>query len=275
MGSANTRSVQYYAQFDMAASHSSSEPPAVVAMEVTADGGLLVCDKSSMKVILFDDYYRTVSEVRLTSEPYGMIHLSTGQILVSLPDLQCLQSLKVNKRSKLLLKGRIQTEVKCDRLIHYETNLIVSAHDDKSITFNIMNTDGQVLRCVRNEPIFPEGMFNRLGFIALSPDNCVLYVTEMCNGCIGLSVTTGEVLFVYRESKTKFLFGVCTDSAGYVYLTCTDMDRIVMINNKGKKVKQLATLKDTSPGYMTYSKRHKKLFIKTVYTNKILVYDVT
>ena len=277
MGSANTRAVQYLGQFDMKPDGYSSEPPAVVAMETTSSGGLLVCDKSSMKVSLFDDLFKISAEIQLTSEPYGMALISPREVLVSLPGLQCLQSIELAEWGKLLSKGKIQTDMKCDRILRYTPNLIVLARNEECVHFNIMNTNGQTLRCIRKEPIFPDkadGMFNRVGFIALSADQSVIYVTEMCNGCIGLSVTTGDVLFIYKESQTRFLFGVCTDSEGFVYLTSTDMDRILVINSKGEKVKHVATLKDTSPGYMTFSKQQNRLYIKTVYTNKILMYDV-
>lgn len=275
MGSASTRALQYFGQFEIMTSLCSSEPPAIVAMEVTSSGGLLVCDKASMKVKLFDAYFRPVTEVGLSSEPYGMAIVDQNEILVSMPDLHCLQRLNVCKNQKLIPKEKIQTELKCSRLIKYHANLIVSVHDDNFISFNVMNLNGQVICCIRNEAIVTGGKFNKLGFIALSPDQSVLYVTEMCSGCVGLSVSTGEVLFMYKEPKTKFLFGVCTDSEGFVYVSSTDRDKIVMIDSNGRKVKQLAILNGTSPGYMTYCKVQRKLFIKTVYTNKILVYNLT
>ncbi|MEW8547669.1 MAG: hypothetical protein AB2693_29525 [Candidatus Thiodiazotropha sp.] len=274
MGSASTRSIKYHGQFEIQTSYCSSEPPAIVAMEVTSSGGLLVCDKANMKVKLFDDYFRPVTEVSLPAEPYGMVLVEHNKMLVSLPDSHCLQSLTLSNDQRLTLKEKIQTELKCDRMINYGDSLIVSSHDQKAISLNIINLNGQVIRCIRKEDITPGGMFNNLGFIALSPDNSVIYVTEMCNGCIGVSVSTGEILFVYKESRTKFLFGVCTDSEGYVYISSTDREKMVMLDSQGNKVKQLATLSDSSPGFMTYSTLQKKLFIKTVYTNKILVYKL-
>lgn len=274
MGSASTRSIKYHGQFEIQTSYCSSEPPAIVAIEVTSSGGLLVCDKASARVKLFDDYFRPVTEISLPSEPYGMVLVEQNKILVSLPDFQCLQQLTLSSNQRLILKRKIQTEVKCDRLINYEDALIVSSHDQRAVSVCIIDLNGVLIRCIRKEEITPGGLFSNLGFIALSPDNGVIYVTEMCNGCVGISVSSGEVLFVYKESKTKFLFGVCTDPEGYVYISSIDKDKIVMLDSEGKKVKQLATLSDSSPGFITYSTVQRKLFIKTVYTNKLLIYKV-
>ena len=273
MGSANTRQIEYSGEFEIGSTISSSEPPAIVGMIATSNGGIVICDKTSAKVKLLDDSFRPLSVVNLTSEPFGMVEVSDA-VLVTLPELHLLQYIHVKDSKTLVAREKIQTDYKCGRILKYKRDLIVSAHEDKFVSLLVIDYSGQLVHCIRKESTESGGLLNRLGFIALSSDDTMICITEMCHGCIGLNVQTGEVMFTYKEPNCKFLFGLCTDVEGYVYMTCTDRDKIIMLDSSGRKLKQFAIKEGNNPGCMTFNQTHKKLYIKTVYTNKVYVYNV-
>ena len=271
MGSANTRLIQYSTEFEVGTSICSSEPPAIVSLVVTPNGGVVICDKTTMKVKMFDDCFRPLSVINVTSEPYGMVQVSDA-MLVTLPEVHALQYVHVKDNKTLVAKEKIQTVHRCGRIIKCKRDFIVSAHEDNFVSLLVIDFNGHLVHCIRKESTESGGLFNRLGFIALSADDNIIYVTEMCHGCIGISVQTGEIIFTYKED-CKFLLGLCTDTDGSVYLTCTDKDKIIMLDSTGRKLKQFDITEGNSPGYITYREDHKKLYIKTVYTNKIIVYN--
>ena len=273
MGSANTRQIEYSAEYQVGHSICSSEPPAIVGMTVTSSGGIVICDKTSTKVKLLDDAFRPLSVVNLTSEPFGMVEVSDA-VLVTLPELHVLQYIHVKDSKTLVAKEKIQTQHRCGRIVKCKRDLIVSAHEEKFVSLLVIDYNGQLVHCIRKESTGPGGLFNRLGFIATSSDDTLIYVTEMSHGCIGISVQTGGIMFTYKEPNCKFLFGLCTDTDGYMYMTCTDKDKIIMLDSSGRKLNQFAIREGNNPGCMAYSKTHKKLYVKTVYTNTIYVYNL-
>lgn len=245
----------------------------VSAIEVTEDGGLLVCDFGNQKVKLFDKDFEILSEVGLTSKPMGMVILATSDLVVSLPHEQCLQKLKVKKDCLLSLEQRIKTKLKYYRLLKYKDKILAYGHDDLYRFFNIIDTDGKTIRCIMNEPRESGGIFKNVFYISLSIDNEKLYVTDMQQGCVGISLS-GKLEFTYKEPETKSHHGICGGPDNSVYVACNDSDRVVVIDNKGKKVKDLISVKGLHPAYVVYSKSQGKLFVKRGGTSKVLVYTM-
>lgn len=273
MGSANTRQIQYSDEFKIGPSNCSSEPPAIVGVTVTSSGAIVICDKTNTTIKLFDESFRQMCVVNLISEPFGMVEVSDA-VLVTLPELHMLQYIHVKESKTLVAKEKIQTPHKCGRILKWKRDFIVSSHEEHFVSLLVINYNGQLVHCIRKASTEEGGLFNRLGFIALSSDDTIVYVTEMCHGCIGISVETGEIMFTYKEPDCKFLFGLCTDTDGYVYMTCADKDKIIMLDRSGRKLKQFASKEGNNPGLLAYSKAHKQLFVKTVYTNTIYVYNL-
>ena len=247
----------------------------VSAIEVTEDGGLIVCDMSNQKVKLFDNEHELLSEVSLTSRPMGMVMLSSTDLAVSLPEEKCLQNLKLKKGCLLALERKVKTKLKCFRLLRYNDQILAYAQDDLYRFFNIMDTEGNNVRCIMNEPKDSGGVFTNVFHMGLSINNGLIYVTDGKKGCVGLSLN-GNMEFTYKEpmTATKMHHGICAGPGNSAYLACNDSDKVVVIDNKGKKVKDLICVKGMKPAYLAYSKAQSKLYVKRGGTNKVLVYAI-
>ena len=265
----------YVEQIDIAMP-TDKRKPIVSAMEVTEDGGLIVCDSGNQKIKLFDSNYAALSELDLTAKPMGMVLVSSSDLIVSLPDEQCLQKVKIKKGCLLTLENKVKTKLNCYRLLRNQDHILAYAHDDLYRFFNIMDTDGNTIRCIMNEPRDSgnEPIFKNVFYMCLGTDNKNIYATDEQQGCVGISLN-GKVDFTYKDVQTKSHHGVCGGADNSVYLACNDSDKIVAIDKKGQKLKDLISVKGIKPAYLFYNKIGKKLFVKRGGTSKVLIYTIT
>ena len=245
----------------------------VCALEVLDEERFVVCDSANNKIKMFHIEDKLLSEVALTSKPGGLVMLTATDILVSLPLEQCLQMAKTDSRNQLIMKSKANTSKRYYRLIKYQENVIVHAEDDSQKFIFVMDKNGKEVRRIITDTKGRDAVFSVVRFICISTDDNVLYVTDSKRGCIGLSMT-GDVLFAYKETKTKEHWGVCTDKNGCVYLSCPDTDKIVMLNNKGEKIKDLLQKKGMDPGFMSFSKLSDSLFVWSDQVKYVLIYKL-
>lgn len=247
---------------------------AINALEVTSEDLLLVCDYGNYKVKLLNPENELLSEVSLSSEPYGMALLDSSEAIVTLPKDSCLQLVKIKSGRTLILEDKIKTKLCCEKIMGYEENFIVTAYDDIYFNISIIDKKGKVLRSIYNEPRKSLHVFKSYNEMAVSPDKTTIYITNKKVGCVGISLE-GKTLFGFKESGESNHYGICTDSDGLVYIACYDTDKIVLINNMGKKIKDIVSLKGLKPSYVGYSHTDSKLFVEQVNTNKVLCYQIT
>lgn len=243
----------------------------VCAMQVMNEGHLLVCDSANKKVKFFDEYSEVLSEVILSSEPRGMAVFSQSSIIVSLPNEKCLQKLSIDEDNEIILQGKIKTNLRCNKLVRYQEFIIAHAYDDTHRFFNIMDKDGHEIRCILTEARGSSGLFNKIRFISISPDNKTLYVTDEHHGCLGLSMN-GEVLFREKGNGTPNHWGIATDTRGFLYLSAYDEDKIVVIDNKGEKIKDMVKVKHLKPCAISYSEADNFLYVKKGSSDLVLLF---
>lgn len=243
----------------------------VCAMETLPSGLLIVCDNGNNKIKLFNQDYQPISEVSLTSEPGGIAVLSSSSAIVNLPEEKCFQKVKIRSKCILVLKEKRRTIFKCYKIKRHHDRLVVSVQDDLSSHINITDTDGKVIRCIYNEHKQAKGFLQDIYSLSLSRDGKVIYVISLDLGCVGLSLT-GEAVFKYKEPGEASHTGMCTDLNGMLYFACSDTDKVVMVNKKGEKVKDLLVLKNVHPEFISYSDTDSRLFIFSSASRKLLCY---
>ena len=248
----------------------------IAAMEVTEAGELLICDSSNNKIKLYDSNYKILSEVELTSKPMGMVSVTASDFIVSLPKEQCLQKVKIKNAVLLSLEDKIKTKLKIYRLLRYNDQILAYAHDDLYRFFNIMDTEGNTIRCIMNEPRASDNtpVVSNLTYMCLGLDNKSFYVTDHLSGCIGISIN-GKEEFRFKDTDTGYHHGVCPGPDNAIYVACNDSDKIVAIDKKGQKICDLISVKGMKPAYIFYSQTVGKLFVKRGGSNKVLIYDIS
>ena len=60
----------------------------------------------------------------------------------------------------------------------------------------------------------------------------------------------GEIVTSFKEENSKTHWGICCDKDGYVYVTCPDRHKVVMLDSKGEKLKDLIFSKGMDPGFI-------------------------
>ena len=271
-GNANGGKAVYIEQIDIGIKTDKSRT-IVSAIEFTEDGGLLVCDVGNKKVKLFDSDHELLSETCVTSQPMGMALLTSEDAMISLPQEKSLQKIKIKKRCILSLDQKLRTKLMCYRLLKYKDQMVVYAKDDLYRFFNIMDMEGNTVRCIMNEPRESVGIFTNVFYMSLSADSQSLYVTDQEKGCVRLPLH-GKVDFMYKEPGTKTHHGVCAGPDNCIYIACNDSDKIVVLDENGKKIKDLVSVKGMKPTYLVYNESMGKLLVKRGGPSKVLIYSV-
>ena len=245
----------------------------ISAIEFLEDGGLLVCDVGNKKVKLFDSDHEVLSEISLTSQPMGMALLTSEDAIVSLPQEKSLQKIKIKKRCILSLDQKLKTKLMYYRLLKYKDQIVAYAKDDLYRFFNIIDMEGNTVRCIMNEPRESGGIFSNVYYMSLSADSQSLYVTDEEQGCVRLSLN-GKVNFTYKEPGTKTHHGVCAGPDNSIYIACNDSNKVVVLDETGKKMKDLISVKGMKPTYIVYNETRRKLLVKRGGPSKVLIYSI-
>lgn len=245
----------------------------VCAMEVMREGRLLVCDNANKKIKLLDDDSEILHEVVLTSEPHGMAALSPSFAMISLPGEKSLLSIKIKSDHTISLLDKIKTKHRCNKIIKYQDNMIAHAYDDTHRFFSVLDHDGSEIHCILKEPREMNGIFHKIRFLAISPDDKILYVTDELHGCIGVSMK-GEIVFREAVHRTPNQWGITTDSFGYLFIACYDLNKVVIIDHSGAELKDVISLRGLKPCGISFNKMDRKLFVKKGGTNLVLVFQI-
>ena len=200
------------------------------------------------------------------------------EALVTLPSESCLQKIRVKSRrvksgSKISLEGKMTTTLKCEKIMAFHGNFIVTAYDDMYFCLSVIDKMGKVIRSIYDEPKKSLDIFKNYYEMAVSPDEKTVFITNKKLGCVGISIN-GSVLFKYKERGEANHYGISADPSGMVYVACCDTDKVVAISKTGKKVQDIVTLKDLKPSFVVYKDFGRKLFVGQANTNKILCYQI-
>ena len=159
----------------------------------------------------------------------------------------------------LKLADKIQTNNPIARILKYKDGMIVLTDDAQNRYFFESDNRGLIKRHIRQEPK-SSGRFSRVHEMALSQDNSVLYVTNLHQGCYGLTMI-GDVVFRYRSTEMTEYVGVATDMDA-IYLSSPETGELALLDEKGKKIKALPMTEGFKPGLMTFDVDNMRLFIK-------------
>ena len=269
----NNRKAVYIRQVDL----SSDTDECVIevsAIEPLVDGRVLICDSGNNTVKLFNKNYEILSGIKLQYSPFGVVALTSRIVYVNMPDVCCLQKLTINNKCELTLDGKRKTIFKCYRMINYKGDLIVYALDDFYYFIYIIDTYGKVIRCIYSEPKLDAGGFlHNVKSMTLSKDETTIYIVNEWIGMVGLSMT-GSITFKYKEANETSHVGVCKDLGGVVYITCPDLNKVVMVTSNGEKLRDILSLDGMNPEFISYSRADSQLLIYSRSTQKLLCFKI-
>ena len=255
------KSIRYIEDFDAGSID-------VCAMVVLPSGHLVLCDHYNQQAVLYSLYFKAMSTVKLSSRPWDMAMLSPKSFIVSLLNDTSFQSIRLQRGYMLKLADKIQTNNPIARILKYKDGMIVLTEDARNHYFSESDNHGLIKRHIRQEPK-SSGRHSMVYFMALSQDNKVLYVTDLHKGCYGFTMI-GDVVFRYRSTEMTDYVGVATDMDA-IYLSGPETGELVMLDEKGKKIKGLPMTEGFKPGLMTFDVVNMRLFIKEFFGSRIRV----
>ena len=229
-------------------------------LENLPDRKVIVSDFVNLKIKLFDSDSKLLSDVKVSSEQWNMAVMSSRDIVVTLPDENCLQHISIEDDETLKLNKRYKTKHQYFKLAKFDQNIIASWTDADYVYFDIIDIDGRRIRRVKKEPI-KGGMFSSISSICLSPDQKVIYVIDGRNCYIGMSLT-GEVVFRFQDDMIIDYWGMCAISDDCICVSGSKSRNVVMVQVKDKKVKEIVRLKEKGIGWMAYCQANGLLVVE-------------
>ena len=245
----------------------------VCAMEFLQDGQVVVCDSGNNKIKLFDTNGKLTSSITLTSKPGGLVLLSETSLMWSLPLEKCLQLGTIDNGNQLKLVSKADTSKRYYRLISYQTNTIVYAEDDTHRFIFIMDKTGREIRRIVTDAKGTDEKFSVIRYMCKSPRYKAVYLTDNKLGCTCISMD-GEIIATYKEANSRSHWGVCCDNDGDVFVSCPDQHKVIILDSKGEKIKDLIVSKGMDPGFIAYDQHSNKIYVWSDQKKLVLVYKI-
>ena len=252
----------------------------IVGLEIMPDGKLLVCDQTQQSIALLDIDYnnlqvQALSSVTLSSVPYSMVLMNDTSAFVSLPNEKTIQKAEIT-HNNLVLTSTVPDDTESNheyiRLVKYKQNLLAHERLDDGSIITEIDQDGKEIQLIHvtNDS---GHLIQSIGFISVSPNLDTIYITEKKHGCIGISMN-GDLVFQYKANDVQTYQGVYVDTDGYIYLAELDKDNIVVVNDKGEKIKDLVTMKGMQPNCLTFDSNGDRLLVVKGKLGKILAFEL-
>ena len=235
------------------------------------NGGLILSNRNTKTLKMFDANYKKVSDLVMKSEPWSVALLpsdsfSASDAFVALPNVRSIMSVWILNTTSGLVSGKTyKTKVPYYRMATYNGDLVANATvfaigmDDSFYYFDLLDKHGKLLDRARKEQR-PSTLFRGITSLCLSQDNMNVYITDTNNGCVGLSLD-GNVVFKYKDETIECYSGICTDTEGFIYISGRDSDNLTMINDDGQKVKEVVKLTGFGPCAVAYYHSFNKLYV--------------
>lgn len=245
----------------------------VCAMEFLQDGQIVVCDSGNNKIKLFDMNDKLLSSVMLTTKPGGLALLSDTSFMVSLPLEKCLQIGTIDNGNQLKLVSKADTSKRYYRLVSFQSNTIVHAEDDTHRFIFIMDKTGREIQRLVTDAKGTDEKFSVIRYVCRNPRYKAVYLTDNKLGCTCISMD-GEIVASYKESNSKSHWGVCCDNDGDVFVSCPDQHKVIMLDSKGEKIKDLVVSKGMDPGFIAFNQHLNKIYVWSDLRKMVLVYKI-
>ena len=174
--------------------------PDITAFEMLPDGRQLTADKWNRKLKLYDSNNQFLSERVFPGCPWCIVLLSETEAFVSLPNIDSLQYVTVSKDPALMEVRKVN--YKPFALVKYGDDLLATVLFDADWSVEVIDKHGKIKRTIYQDK---DLVFSGPYSIALSVDQKSVYVSDIDNGCVGLSVD-GNVVFQYDDQEVRTIY---------------------------------------------------------------------
>ena len=222
------------------------------------NGALISSDSANRKLKLFDRSHKAICEMSLTSEPMGMSFMPPSEVLVALNNEKCLQRVVLNDGG-LTLGRKCFTKLCCIDLVTHNKDLIALAENKSKFFITVMDSKGRDKKCIRRESK-KTGIFTAVTYIVKNREGTIFYVSDFVSGCIAISIN-GDILFHISDKTLDDCRGISVNPEGGLFIAGCHSNNIVLVSDKGHKVKDVIVKNLFSPWSILYSTVRNQLII--------------
>ena len=245
----------------------------IVGMVFLPFGEIILCDKSTHMLIMLCKIYSVIGTLKLNEEPSSMAIIDKTKIVVSLPDASCIEIAEIDGTHNFIKGPTKKTKVPCLLISQHDNEIIALVADVLCKCFVKIDTNGNI---TSPKPIYAdeENILETVLFMIVCPVNEIIYITEKTQGCVGISITDGVIVFNYRDTQSPCVTGLATHPSRNIFIAKRGADKIAVIHladdkhdNQAEKVNDVLSVEGLRPSYIAYSSFRHILF---VYSQNIL-----
>ena len=247
--------------------------PSINEMHVMDNGNTLVCDDNNQKIKLFDKEKKPLSALWLTSVPHGFALLNQNKAMITLPMDKQINIVKIGE--ELTLAKKVNTKLMCGPITQYKSNVIVFAEGTKHNYLNIIDRQGNKLKCIRREKrsVDNTGLFQKITCIAVSSDSETVYLTDLHNGCIGLSMK-GKIMFRFTDSQILGYSGVCITGEDDIFITGKESNNVILVKKNTKLAKEIVGSNLIRPSFVSYCQKRNQLLVTQAMSDTVKSFNL-
>ena len=200
---------------------------------VVADERIVMADWANKRIKLLDKFFTVVDNLKLEFAPNDVCHVSTNEVVVSLPDEMSLQVVKIDPKLTLGKKYDIGTE--CRGMEYWAGELYVicaGLEHEAPGHIRIYDNAMKLLRAIEHDHM-DKSIFKVPMRIALSNDGSHLYVTDGEKGLITLK-RSGEMLPVFDDPTLKWPWGICVDNNDRLFVCGSSSNNVLLVQDNAK-----------------------------------------
>ena len=242
----------------------------------TLRGRTIVTDWKNKRLKLLDKIYRVIAHCDVTSVPYGVCSVDSGQVIVSLRDEKLLQFVSVDNKMRLGRKFKIDEF--CRGIAYFDEEIYVACGGgtgEGKGQLRVYSMTGEFIRVI-DEDLHGKPIFSSPKDIAINSDGSRVYVSDRDKGVIALS-KSGKVKFVFKDQSLKTAFGICMNEKDELFVTGYDSNNVVHIGPNGKILGEVLNSSvgiDKPISMCCHENPISRLLITTESSNFIRVYEL-
>ena len=258
---------------DKAASFSPKDVQRITGSAFMPSGDLLICDRDSKTVSLFDRNFKDVSAWQPSEQPWNVAAVTGSTALVSLPYVMKLQFIETRPTITCKSYECIALDKKCFGIAVVDDEIFVSCSDDPGYgEIRILDIAGNIKKKLGVSKDGGEPQLHLPAYILNESDQVI--VSEYGS--------RHEIVCFKRDGNTRFKYsipgsnlrGLFKDSGENIYVCSENKNYIHVITDGGTKHKTFLELPDTGAKPTSTSFRvSDNTLIVTCYT-KVYVYKV-
>jgi hypothetical protein len=216
-----------------------------------------------------------IKEIKLNSKPWGVTKVSDYKIAVTFPNEGKIRQITFSDDMEVLDTTDIPGHGRCFDIAYSNNHFVVSYFNGFTGCIKIVSISGIKVKLFALDDNGWD-LFIKPYYLIVSPDNTMIYVSDMRRHTVTCLTFDGEVAAIYIDDQLKAPHQLAVDEYGSVYVCGYDSNNVHQLSHYLTKVKILDKSHGIdTPTSIAYCQNTKKLFVGMNQSSKIKVFNVS